>query len=337
MKYILIIIIIHLTAGFCWGQTYPCDTLPPPVNIQVDSLSLLVTWDEPTGSDTLIILNYQVYIDSVFHDNVDTTYYYIPYYDYDKSAQVCIICNYEIGLSSPACKEFHSYYLQKPGGMKAIRDFKDIQLKWEVPYVPDTSEKASGRKLETDPLSLQFAFPVSGSSEEIAVGTDGNYFYTSTILDWFFKYDLDGNYIGTFQIPGAYHIYDMTYLPDEGYFYCANSYNKVYVLDMKKGRLIRCFYIPHTIRSIAYDFTRDAFWGCDLTGVFVLFDREGEYITEFPRETFLFTRGIAFDGWSPFGPFLWEMCKQNNTTFLVKIQIASGHPIYYEDITSLTG
>lgn len=84
----------------------------------------------------------------------------------------------------------------------------------------------------TDELfDLQFCFPLGVGDGEAGIECDGNYFYTTK---WngnaFYKYELDGTYIGEFTVDGCPgSIRDLAY--DGQYFYGAAADNTVYEMD----------------------------------------------------------------------------------------------------------
>lgn len=330
------IILLVISSNFLFAQGINCDTLPPPSNIQVDPISLLVTWDSPPDTLFLNIIDYQVYLDSVFQGTTDTTVFQLSYCDYDRQAQVCVVCNYQQGLSSKACKEFHSSFLQKPGKMRAIRDFKDVQLKLGIPLVPDTSNRVCCNK-EVNPLSLQFITRLTGGTSLQSITTDGQHFYVSSTSNMIFKFDINGQLIESFNIPGLGSVTGMAFEPNEGYFYCAVGTNKVFIANFYSAQMVAVITAPSVISSIAYDYSENGFWGTSNTNDYFLFSHEGDLIKSFPRTKFFFTKGLSFDGYSPFGPFLWMICRQNEVTTLVKLQINSGHPLFFTEISSLTG
>ncbi len=105
-----------------------------------------------------------------------------------------------------------------------------------------------------------------------AVVYDGEYIYTaawgksSTVLYMFYKYDLDGNLLDQFDVPGVSKedsfLRDMTY--DGQYFYGCDAHSgKIWCYDLHNKTLVNANAINTSFNELGtctYDPTYDAFW-----------------------------------------------------------------------------
>ena len=112
------------------------------------------------------------------------------------------------------------------------------------------------------------------------VVTDGNYIYTS---NWgyasaahnFYKYDMQGNMIEGFEIPGCGTLRGMTF--DGQYVYGVANSSTVYCVDLNNHTLVSTFNSAYGAqRGITYDPERDGFWVIgNWSGNLTLIDRTG--------------------------------------------------------------
>lgn len=131
---------------------------------------------------------------------------------------------------------------------------------------------------------LVTSFECSGGYQ-YGVCTDGNYIYTTAWSvnagDQFYQYDLDGNFIESFNIDGAGTIRDITF--DGEYFYGAANSTEVQILDLANRRLVGTLTLPLAVRNLAYDPVRDGFWTSGNWGHELnLYDRNGNLIQAGP-------------------------------------------------------
>ena len=178
----------------------------------------------------------------------------------------------------------------------------------------------------TDELfDLQFCFPLGVGDGEAGIECDGNYFYTTK---WngnaFYKYELDGTYIGEFTVDGCPgSIRDLAY--DGQYFYGAAADNTVYEMDFDNQIVISTIYAPIAVRAIAYDGYANGFWANNWSSQITLFDRNGNTLDSFPCQTFSFFYGLAWEDILDGGPYLWGYGQDGATlNQLVQFEIATG-------------
>lgn len=144
-----------------------------------------------------------------------------------------------------------------------------------------------------------------------SVATDGVNIYTSA---WnggnFARYDMDGNYLATFTIPGADHLNDMTY--DGTYFYGGiESAPTFFVMDLANETLINTVTINCTgiggARHISYDPELDGgnggLWVGDWSELGAVTMDGSEIFGDLAVMTDC--PGTAYDPWTPGGPYLW--------------------------------
>lgn len=155
---------------------------------------------------------------------------------------------------------------------------------------------------------LQFAYVIDKGT---GVHTDGNYFYvTMWNNDTIFRYDMTGNYVDGFVIPGMVGgKLDLAY--DGNHFYGGTYDNGtgsvIYEMDFANQTLIGTINTTADVSEIAYDPTNDAFWvgawNTDLT----LVSRAGTTLNTIQSSNLNLSQmiGAAYDTLSPGGPFLW--------------------------------
>ena len=151
---------------------------------------------------------------------------------------------------------------------------------------------------------IQFMFDqVPAAVSQAGVETDGEFIYTAV---WnsgdFLKFDLSGNPIETFQIPGASAIRDMAY--DGEYFYGGAASSPIYQMDFETQTLIgQINFSADAGRAIAYDDEFDAFWTNNWSSDIVLIDRTGGTLNSIGNSPSIY--GLAYDMFTDDGPFLW--------------------------------
>jgi hypothetical protein len=163
---------------------------------------------------------------------------------------------------------------------------------------------------------LQFQYEVgelSGSNSIVGIEFDGTNFFVPSWQDpTIYKFDRNGNYLGSFSIQDVPNIIDLAY--DGKYFYGAGQSPgyEIYIMDMENQTLIDIINAPVVAWNIAYDAYADngngGFWigQWDYEDV-TLIDRSGNTLDSFPPPESMF--GLAWDNMSKIegynGPFLW--------------------------------
>ncbi|MCF8367611.1 MAG: carboxypeptidase regulatory-like domain-containing protein [Bacteroidales bacterium] len=176
-----------------------------------------------------------------------------------------------------------------------------------------------------DFLDLQFEYPAVGGSGEAGIESDGNFIYTTNWNDGdIHQYDLQGNYISSFFIPGVAALRDLAF--DGNYFYGSAGIPLVYEMDFVNHELIGTFSTSASIRAIAYNDGGDFFYGNNWNDPIILFDKSGNTLSSMPigpeGENYY---GFAFDMASPGSPYLWGYAQTGNSNNeIIQIQLPSG-------------
>jgi hypothetical protein len=152
---------------------------------------------------------------------------------------------------------------------------------------------------------LQFGFDVtaaSGAAGNAGAEFDGTYFYsTRWAANLIHKFDIDGNLVEEFSIPGVTGLRDLAY--DGTYFYGGAALNTIYEMDFETQTLISTINSSVGVRAIAYDSDIDAFYVSDWADPIGLIARDGTTISTL-NCGLAGTYGFAYDNVTG-GPYLW--------------------------------
>jgi hypothetical protein len=199
-----------------------------------------------------------------------------------------------------------------------IQNDGDGELNWSASIVilNNSSE---------DLYDLQFQYPVSGGAGEAGIESDGTFIYTTK---WngpqILKYDLDGNLLETFSIPGVLGLRDLAF--DGTYFYGSAGIPVLYEMDFENKILISSITSPVNIRAIAYNENEDAFYVNNWSDPVTIIDKSGNTLGSFNTgpvgENYY---GFAYDDSTPGGPFLWGYGQTGTSqNHLIQMQLPSG-------------
>ncbi|OYT12788.1 MAG: hypothetical protein B6I19_08530, partial [Bacteroidetes bacterium 4572_114] len=131
-----------------------------------------------------------------------------------------------------------------------------------------------------DPFDLQFEYLCADASGEAGIETDGSYLYTTKWNgDLFFRYEMDGTYVESFQVPGTASVRDLAY--DGTYFYGAAASTILFEMDFDSETLISTISAAVATRAIAYDDGEDGFWANNWSDTPTLYDRSGAVLGSF--------------------------------------------------------
>ena len=173
---------------------------------------------------------------------------------------------------------------------------------------------------------LQFSFDVtaaSGGYENVGSEFDGTYFYTSRWnSNLFHKYNIYGNLVEEFSVPGVDHLRDLAW--DGECLYGAANDNMIYGFNPISHTLIYTILSPIDVVGIAYDSDNDAFW-CDNTdGDIYLLGRDGSTLDIINTGVYG-TYGMAYDNFNG-GPYLWvfHWTMAGGPQYLRKLDIDTG-------------
>lgn len=196
--------------------------------------------------------------------------------------------------------------------------------------------------------TLQFSHDISaGGNFQTGIETDGNYYYVTTDFSAdILKYDIFGNYVSTFTIPGVTSLKDLAW--DGTYFYGGRAGPWIWKMDFNTQTVVKQIMCStQLVRSIAYDPVNHAFWVSDFsTNDFVLIDTNGTTINTIPSATHGLTgiAATAYDDISPGGPYLWALTGASGTTpAIFQVDISSGlqtgifHDLTKDNLNGLGG
>ncbi len=181
-------------------------------------------------------------------------------------------------------------------------------------------DQAADLSYSREIFDLLYHFPVDWIGYSVA--TDGLHIYCSR---WngeeFYKYELDGTYIGEFTIPGfAGEIRDMTY--DGEFFYGSPNSGIIYILDLANETLEgQINTTVSNIRGIAYDAENDGFWVTQAwTGPLRLVNRAGTTVETLPTTAGSMS-GLAWENELDGGPYIWAYTQPTGTSRNILSQI----------------
>ena len=151
----------------------------------------------------------------------------------------------------------------------------------------------------------------TGDISCVGVEFDGNYFWitgrhSSDDIHKLYKFDSQGSLLASFN-QNTVSDWGWRDLAWDGIFLYASDENELAQIDPLTGLRIDTIPMPQTIpppvRALAYDPATDRFWGANYSSNIIEFDRAGQTIRSFPNDHHIF--GLAWDGASPDGPWLW--------------------------------
>ncbi|MCD4745683.1 MAG: T9SS type A sorting domain-containing protein [Bacteroidales bacterium] len=195
--------------------------------------------------------------------------------------------------------------------------------------VNDLAPKINNQPIVSEALfDLEFEYPVGVGGGEAGIETDGTNIYTTkwNLGGGFYRYQMDGTYIGFFTIVGATNVRDLAF--DGTCFYGGAAGTSVFEMDFTPGAevLISTITAPVDVRAIAYNEDLDVFyannWGSNIT----CFNRAGTYQYDWavgPTGNNYY--GFAYDSYTPGSPYLWGYAQVGTTiNELIQMQLPVG-------------
>jgi hypothetical protein len=198
---------------------------------------------------------------------------------------------------------------------------------WAQSSIYDLGPKKATSPIVSDAqFDLQFDWPVGIGGGEAGIETNGNYIYTSK---WngtgeYYKYQMDGTYIGPIMVTGAAAARDLAF--DGTYFYGAAAATTVFQMDLDNAVKISQFTAPIAVRAIAYNEDESCFYGNNWSDNITKFNMAGANLGSWACGASAPSYyGFAYDNYSPGAPFLWGY-SQTGTTMneLVQMALPSG-------------
>ena len=172
-----------------------------------------------------------------------------------------------------------------------------------TPYIGTNQNQYTGSDAIWDIQNIVDVGGQSGANGNAGVEFDGTYYYSarwgSNLLH---KYDINGNLVEQFSIPGVTGLRDLAY--DGTYFYGGAASTTIYQMDFTTKTLVGTITSPVAVRFIAYDSGSDAFWCGNWSSTPTLVSRAGANLGTITTGL-LGQYGAAYDGVSAGGPYLW--------------------------------
>jgi len=247
-------------------------------------------------------------------------------------------CSYKVQCPFTYCP---CEYLNPPLNIEDSIAYNNLYLTWDPPssdmkvlsirkrentidgtleYSPKHRIISGGIKNTWD---LQFQFPCAVAAGEAGVESDGNFIY---VTKWngndFYKYDLSGNLLETFQVPGAGAVRDLAY--DGQYFYGGAASTSIFQMDFENQELVGTISSPVAVRAIAYDDNNDGFWVNNWSTDITLVGRDGSVISSFACGSWGSYYGFAYDTTSDGDPYLWGFSQDGSGGVIVQMNPETG-------------
>lgn len=308
-------------------------------------------WASGWAVDNIEISNYPLFLLGYYIHLNDALITYVPYtvetytfvdLTYGQEYYASVRALYACGASDEVGDVVESAYLHPPRNLTTnyVYGTDSIPLMWNPPLTgtipmaavfsivycgPQTKEYGSTtdaakeitiiefeNKSSRDLGWQQFAFPDLIATGEAGCETDGEFIYT-VLPDGFVKYDIYGNLIEQFSIPGVSNIKDLAF--DGEFFYGAAADPTIFVMDFNTHTLVTSFTAPADIRAIAYNDDNNTFYGNNWGSDIINFDASGNNLGSFtPSVSAIY--GLAYDKWSIQGVnTLWAYDQGENKAF----------------------
>lgn len=268
--------------------------------------------------------------------------------NYGQTYVVGVAGKYCSGYSEQDTAIMTSHFLYPPRNLEVMPNMNAVILTWASPLAGDFAVAGSiprtgllNTEIDASPEITQrnsgdqpgAAWDVlllfnAVSSVESAIVTDGNYFFTA---DWndvnLHKYDLSGNWIEDFTIPGVSEIRDFARGEDVP-FYATRNTGEILKLDLYNQSLLGVINTSLTeLRHISYDPALDGgnggFWAGSWSDEYLL-KKDGTIIQQVASFSLSSCYGSAYDMMSPAGPYMWYFDQGGN-----------GADIYMFDVTAM--
>jgi hypothetical protein len=260
--------------------------------------------------------DYLIFYDGIPLDSVNLLNADLPFQFYGEDHIFGICARYSTGNSDTIMINYESRYLPPPQNLGAYLFGGHIMLiDWEIPHHIPFCEM----------WDQQFNFPTEFFGSEGGCESDGEYIYVcheySNLIT---KYDLEGNFVENFNIPGIPGLYDLAYNTYNGHVYGGHGMQTVYEMDFTTKTLEGQFIAPVNVRGIAFDEASDFFWANDQSSDFTAFSENGTYIYSFPVGDIGNYYGLACDSWNEEQPYLWGFSRDSTGSLLVQYDVYEG-------------
>lgn len=204
-----------------------------------------------------------------------------------------------------------------------------IQTPWQVLFSYDITAAGAG----------------TGNAGVTPVGL--NFWVSRWASDTIWTITAAGTVTGSFTVPGVTGVRSLT--TDGSFVYAGANTSNIYKIDPATQTLASTISVPSVanIRYCTYDPTANSgqggFWVGTWTTDFTLVSMTGAVLSSVPASShgLTATYGLAFDGASPGGPYLWAFHQTGVTgtdlADLIQVNIASGSQTVLHDVTADMG
>ena len=250
---------------------------------------------------------------------------------------------YNIGTETLYCEMSITYDDFKNGKSAIINKFNVEEYRDNHTFSNQNSEAApeslTPASVETTDAmwDLQFSAPCGDGSGEAGIETDGNFIYTTK---WngtgFFKYEMDGTFIGPIMVGNVSGIRDLAF--DGTYFYGGTAATTVYKMDFSTQTLVGQFTAPTEVRAIAYDYDEDGFYVNNWSTPIILFDASGFTLNTLPTAGDESYYGFAYDnnnGSKRLYGFSQKVGLSGGVIFELELPIGTPTEVSYDVVTEL--
>ena len=171
------------------------------------------------------------------------------------------------------------------------------------------------------PWTLLGVFDIGATGQTGANGNagaefDGTYLYSTRYAsNLIHRYDKNGTLVEEFSIPGVSGLRDLAF--DGTYMYGSAANNTIYKMDFTTKTLIGTIIGSFQCRAIAYDSNLDVFYCKNWGDPCWIVDRLGNIVGQFNLGTTLETYGLAYDAYTPGGPYLWVFDQGDGTDSII--------------------
>ena len=192
------------------------------------------------------------------------------------------------------------------------------------PNIKTTSKVPDVSRDMWDVQSIIDVGTISGAQGNAGAEWDGSYFYTNRwASNLIHKYNPDGTLVGAYTIAGVTGLRDLAF--DGTYMWGGNGGGTLWKMDFTSWTLLATFTGSFSVRAIAYDTDLDLVYAKAWTDpVYKINPNDGSIVGTFNLVTYTSTYGLAYDGLTSGGPFLWVFDQGGTGDVISQWDIAAG-------------
>ena len=295
--------IYYANLNFTNNTTVPVYTVPVTMIVEItgayltldpDALDVVIECDPLTTTELVTLTNLGT-------DPLDFTF-------------EVIMDNKKSGSTVPTAEEYAAAYQARFGIDLATDENVEANMMRNPHAVGAPSD---------DLYDLQFEFACGDASGEAGIESDGSYIYTTK---WngavFFRYELDGTFLGDFACGSAAAVRDLAY--DGTYFYGGAAATTIFQCDFDNETLVSTFTAPIATRAIAYNDDLDGFYGNNWSDDITLYTSTGAVLNQFPCGAMTSFYGFAWSNTANVGEKLWGFSQDGSAAEIVMMDPATG-------------